>query len=62
VAHFDTRTQAERTRDAREAAMTKSQRLARFEGMLARANAAGVARPDIEAEIAKLRRALPRSQ
>lgn len=54
MAYFDSRTPAERRRDHREAAMTKADKIARFEAMLARASKAGIARPDIVAELAKL--------
>ncbi len=53
---FDTRTNAERRRDAREASLTKAERIARHEAMIARAEAAGINRPELYAELAAIKR------
>lgn len=56
MAHFDTRTPAERARDYREANMTTAERIARVEYILRRAAKAGVSRPDLEEMLAELKR------
>jgi len=53
---FDTRTNYKIARDAREAAMTTADRIARHVALIARATAKGISRPDLEAELATLRR------
>lgn len=44
---FDNRTNKERARDAREQALSKSQRVDRLRVIIARAEAAGINRPDL---------------
>lgn len=56
MAYIDARTNAEMRRDAREDAMTNADRIARHEMLIARANAKGINRPDLVAELAALRR------
>ena len=53
---FDTRTNAERRRDAREASLSTAERIARHEAMIARAEAKGINRPELYAELAVLKR------
>ena len=53
---FDTRTNAERRRDAREASMTTADRIARHEAMIARAEAKGINRPELYVELAVMKR------
>jgi hypothetical protein len=53
---LDTRTNAERRRDTREASLTTAQRIARHEVMIARAEAKGFNRPELYAELTALRR------
>ena len=53
---YDTRTNAERARDDREASMTNAARIARHEALIARATGKGIARPHLDAELATLRR------
>ena len=53
---FDTRTNAERRRDACEAALTNAERIARHEAMIARCEAKGIHRPELYSELAALRR------